>query len=395
MKHYHYTGNGDQGAQLQGWLMAVSRDDAIAQLRSRGVHPYAVKPGPGHIPLKVDEDELLVSLQELASLRRSGMAIDEAVAAVVETAESHSLVRAWQQVHQMVRAGSSLSDAFASVPNAFPGYSVPLIKLGEANGELAEAVSLVANRFEEESSLRSEVRAALTYPVFLIVVSLSVVLFMFVSVVPQFGDIVADSPEEIGGSMKALLVVSNVLLDFAWIWTSLAVLLFGGTVYLWRQGKIQSVIWASLRRLPGIAAVVEAWEVIQFCNSMGHLLAGRVSVLDAIQLSGESISNEHLQKKLVSACDLIRQGESLGRALSAVDVFPKLVVQMVAVGEKSAHLARAMEEISKLYTRRMRESIRKTLSVLEPAVIAVMGIVVGFIIISLLTAIISVNDIPL
>jgi general secretion pathway protein F len=195
--------------------------------------------------------------------------------------------------------------------------------------------------------------------------------------------------------MKALLVVSNVLLDFAWIWTSLAVLLFGGTVYLWRQGKIQSVIWASLRRLPGIAAVVEAWEVIQFCNSMGHLLAGRVSVLDAIQLSGESISNEHLQKKLVSTCDLIRQGESLGRALSAVDVFPKLVVQMVAVGEKSAHLARAMEEISKLYTRRMRESIRKTLSVLEPAVIAVMGIVVGFIIISLLTAIISVNDIPL
>ena len=287
------------------------------------------------------------------------------------------------------------ADAFASVPNAFPGYSVPLIKLGEANGELAEAVSLVANRFEEESSLRSEVRAALTYPVFLIVVSLSVVLFMFVSVVPQFGDIVADSPEEIGGSMKALLVVSNVLLDFAWIWTSLAVLLLGGTVYLWRQGKIQSVIWASLRRLPGIAAVVEAWEVIQFCNSMGHLLAGRVSVLDAIQLSGESISNEHLQKKLVSTCDLIRQGESLGRALSAVDVFPKLVVQMVAVGEKSAHLARAMEEISKLYTRRMRESIRKTLSVLEPAVIAVMGIVVGFIIISLLTAIISVNDIPL
>ena len=162
MKHYHYTGNGDQGAQLQGWLMAASREDAIAQLRSRGVHPYVVKSGPGHVPLKVDEDELLVSLQELASLRRSGMAIDEAVAAVVDTAESKPLVRAWQQVHQMVRAGSSLSDGFASVPNAFPGYSVPLIKLGEANGELAEAIALVANRFEEESTLRSEVRAALT-----------------------------------------------------------------------------------------------------------------------------------------------------------------------------------------------------------------------------------------
>lgn len=395
MKHFHYSGNGSQGVQLQGWLMAESRDDAIAQLRNRGVHPYAVKSGPGHIPLKVDEDELLVSMRELASLRRSGMAIDEAVMAVVETSESKPMVRAWRQVYQMVRAGSSLSDAFASVPDAFPGYSVPLIKLGEANGELAEAVSLVANRLDEESALKSEIRAALTYPAFLVVVSFAVVLFLFVSVVPQFGAIVADSPEELGGSMRVLLGISAVLLEYGWLWTTLGIFLIAGCFYLWQQGRIQSVTWNTLRILPGIKSTVEAWEVIQFCNSMAHLLEGRVSVLDAVQLSAESLSNEHLQSNLSKACDMIRQGESLGNALSTIDIFPKLVVQMVAVGEKSAHLAEAMEEIARLYTRRMRENIRRTLSVLEPAVIAFMGIVVGGIIISLLTAIISVNDIPL
>ena len=118
-------------------------------------------------------------------------------------------------------------------------------------------------------------------------------------------------------------------------------------------------------------------------------------MLDAVQLSGESITNEALQGRLEKARDLIRQGESLGSALATVDLFPKLVVQMITVGEKSAHLANAMEEISQLYTRRMRESIRRSLSVLEPAVIAFMGVVVGGIIISLLSAIISVNDIPL
>ncbi len=395
MKHYHYSGDGDQGVQLQGWLMAASRDDAIAQLRSRGVHPYVVKPGPGYIPLKVDEDELLVSLRELASLRRSGMAIDEAVEAVIDTSESKSLLSGWQQVHQMVRAGSSLSDAFASVPDAFPGYAVPLIKLGEANGELAEAVSLIADRLDEESSLKSEVRAALTYPAFLIVISFSVVIFMLVSVVPQFGSIVADSPDELAGSMRLLLGISAILLDFAWLWIGFGISLVALTVYLWKQGRIQSVMWNALRRLPGVKPVVEAWEVIQFCNSMGHLLTGRVSILDSVQLSAESLGSEYLQARLGGVCDLIRQGESLGHALATMEVFPKLVVQMVAVGEKSAHLADAMKEISRLYTRRMRESINKAMSVLEPAVIAFMGIVVGGIIISLLTAIISINDIPL
>lgn len=395
MKHFHFSGSGDQGLQLQGWLMASDRQDAITQLRNRGVHPFSVKPGPGHIPLKVAEDELLVSMRELASLRRSGMAIDEAVAAVIETAESKPLIKAWQQVVQMVRSGSSLSDAFASVPDAFPAYSVPLIKLGEANGELAEAITIVANRLEEESTLKGEVRAALAYPAFLLVVSFAVVLFLFVSVVPNFGSMVADSPEDIGGSMRVLLGVSSILIDYSWLWIGVFIALVVVAGYLWREGRIQAIAWALLRKLPGVTSVIEAWEVVQFCNSMARLLAGRVSVLDAIRLSGESLGRDDLRQGLSRTCDLVRQGESLGSALATAKIFPKLVVQMISVGEKSAHLSDAMDEISKLYTRRMRESIRKALSILEPAVIAFMGIMVGGIITSLLTAIMSMNDIPL
>ena len=395
MKHFHYSGSGDHGAQQQGWLMAASRDDAIRQLRGRGIHPYSVKSGPGYIPLRVDEDELLISLRELASLRRGGMALDEAVGAVVSTTDSKPLIQAWQQVHGMVRGGSTLSDAFAAVPDAFPGYAVPLVKLGEANGELAEAISLVANRVDEESTLKSEVRAALTYPVFLLVISFAVVVFMLVSVVPNFGEIVAGSPREVGGSMQLLLALSGLLLDYIWLWGAALVALVALVGYLWHQGRIQAVSWRLLRRVPGISSIVEAWEIVQFSNSMTHLLAGRVNVLDAVQLSAEALSREELQHRLGVATDRIRQGESMGAALSEIGVFPGLVTQMITVGEKSANLPDSMREISRLYTRRMRESIRSLMAVLEPAVIAFMGIVVGGIIVSLLSAIISVNDIPL
>lgn len=395
MKYFHYSGSGDQGVHLQGWLMASDREDAIAQLRGRGIHPFSIKPGPGHIALKVDEDELLVSMRELASLRRSGMAIDDAAQAIVETSENKPLIKAWRKVVQMVRSGASLSDSFAAVPDAFPSYSVHLIKLGEANGELAEAITIVANRLEEESSLKSEVRAALAYPAFLLVVSLAVVLFLFVSVVPNFGSMVADTPEELGGSMRVLLGIASILTDYFWLWLTVFILFVGLIVYFWREGRIQSYLWNACRRVPGVTSVVEAWEVVQFCNSMARLLGGRVSILDSVRLSAETIGRDELRRGLFHSCDLVRQGETLGSALSEAKIFPKLVAQMIAVGEKSSHLADAMNEISVLYTRRMRENIRKALSILEPAVIALMGVVVGGIITSLLTAIMSMNDIPL
>ena len=283
MKHFHYTGSSEQGAAHEGWLMAVSREEAVLQLRDRGIHPYTVRAGPGFIPLKVDEDELLVSLRELASLRRSGMAIDEAVSAVTDTAESGHLRNAWQQVHRMVRAGSSLSDALASVPNAFPGYIVPLVKLGEANGELAEALTIAANRLDEEATLKSEVMSALTYPAFLIVVSVAVVVFMLVAVVPEFSSMVEDSPDEVGGSLRVLLGLSALLVEFAWLWGAAALAAVAGFVYFWRQGSIQARAWSLLRRLPGISSIVESWEVVQFCNSMARLLEGRVGVLEALR----------------------------------------------------------------------------------------------------------------
>jgi general secretion pathway protein F len=269
---------------------------------------------------------------------------------------------------------------------------VPLIRLGEANGQIAVAITLTADRLDEESRLQGEVRSALTYPVFLLVTCVSVLLFLFVTVIPKFGTMV--DPDS-GGSMAVLLAISEFLREYLWLWMGGLLVSLVALVYFWKSGQLQVGLWQLMQKIPLIGKIVQAWEVVQFCSSMARLLPGGVSLLDALNLSAEALGRESIRKSLKHCGDMVRQGEGLGTALAAREVFPKLVVQMISVGEKSAHLAASMEEISALYERRMRDGIQRVLSLLEPAVIVIMGVAVGGIMVSLLSAIVTMNDIPI
>lgn len=392
MKHFHFSGKQRQGTLIKGWVLAEDRDDALEQLRSRSVQPYTVAQGPGHIPLKAPVAELLLALRELASLRRSGMAINESVDAVMDAADHAGLKAAWQQVADMLHAGMSLSDAFAAVPDYFPRYAVPLLRLGEANGELAAAITLVADRLDEESKLRSEIRTALAYPSFLLVTCAVVLLFLFTSIIPSFGEMIEGNSSS---SMGFLLSISNVLLDYAWLWIGLVIAAAAMGIYGWQTGRLQAAGWRTFKRMPLVRDILEAWEVVQFCSSMARLLPGGVSVLDALNLSAEAIGSEDKRHALNAVADGVRRGGALGASLAEHEVFPRLVIQMVTAGEAAANLPAGLEEVAALYERRMRDGIQRVMSVLEPAVIAIMGGAVGGIMISLLSAIVDMNDIPI
>jgi len=392
VRHYHFSGRRDQGSLISGWVMAVDREEAVMQLKGRGVQPFTVKVGPGSIALKVPVDELLVNLRELASLRRSGMAVDQAVNAVIETTEDSVLKATWANVVDMLQSGMSLSDAFAAVPTSFPRYAVPLLRLGESNGELAGSIALVADRLDEESSLQADIKSAMTYPIFLLGVCFAVLLFLFMVVIPKFGAMVEPGS---GGSMSFLVAVSSLLREYFWLWGAGLIGAAVWAYYEWSAGRLQRIIWSALQRISVIRSVLESWEVVQFCSSMARLLPGGVLLLDALMLSGESLGRETTRNKISLCVTRVREGGTLGQALAEEAVFPKLVVQMIAVGEKSAHLPLSMEEIARLYERRMRDGIKRVLALLEPAVIVVMGLAVGGIMVSLMSALVSVNDIPI
>lgn len=394
MHYFHYAGTRAQGLSIQGWLLAEDREQAVATLRQRQIQPLFVRQEAGQIPLRAPAEELLATLRELASLRGSGMPLDQSVEAVARTAEHKLLQRAWHQVGQSLRAGLSLSEAMASEPMAFPRYAVPMVRLGEVNGDLRSALNAVAERLEEEMALRSEVRSALTYPAFLLVISAVVLLFLFLVVIPRFGAMVGDMGDGAPSSMLALIAVADFLKHYFWMWGLLLGAMVVLAMHYARSGRLQEMAWRLLQRIPGVSRLLEAWEIVQFCGSMRRLLPEGVSILEAVQLSSEALGRDDKRRQLQFVVRSMRQGDSLAAALEAQEVFPPLVLQMIAVGEAAANLPDSMAEITKLYERRLREGIRRLLALLEPAVIVTMGLLVGGIMVTLLSAIMSMNDLP-
>lgn len=395
MHYFHYAGMRDNGLTIEGWLMAASRDEAIAKLLERKIQPLYVRQGPGQIPLRVPGEELLASLRELSSLRGSGMPLDQALTAVTDTAEHKELKRAWALVGQAVRSGQSLSEAFASAPQAFPRYAVPMVRLGEANGELRSVLSAIADRLEEEMTLQNEVKTALTYPFFLVVVSLAVLMFLFLVVIPKFGEMIADVGDGSTSTLATLVNIANYAREYFWLWGGASVAAIIYLVHQYKQGLLQERLWRLLLRVPGMPGLIDAWEIVQFCGSMRRLLPQGVGILEALQLSSETLAREEVRKRLAFAVGAMRRGETLAAALNQQKVFTPLVLQMIAVGELSASLPESMAEVSKLYERRLREGIRRILALLEPAVIVTLGLMVGGIMVLLMSGIMSMDDLPM
>ena len=395
MNYFHYAGRRDNGLSIRGWLMADDRDAAVVELKRRHIQPLQVRQGPGRIQIKVAIEQVFTSFRELASLRGSGMALDQAVDAVAKTAEHRLLRQAWVEVAQSIRSGLSLSDALASVPQAFPRYAVPMVRLGEANGELRAALNSVANRMEEELQLHNEVKSALTYPAFLIVISLAVLLFLFLVVIPKFGAMVGDMGGEAPASIVALITLAELMQEYFWLWGLLFLAFAAALFHLHREGVLQDRMWQIFQRVPGIKGLIEAWEIVQFCSSMKRLLSQGVGILEALLLSAETLTRQDVSRKLVQAAGTMRRGETLAASLKEQQLFTPLVLQMISVGEAAASLPESMAEISKLYERRLREGIRRVLALLEPAVIVTLGVMVGGIMVSLLSGIMSMNDLPI
>ena len=395
MLYFHYTGRRDNGLNIRGWLMAEDRDAAVDELRKRQIQPMQVRQASGQISTKAPLEEVLTSFRELASLRSSGMALDQAVDSVAKTAEHKLLKQAFLEVAQSIRSGLSLSDALASVPQVFPRYSVPMVRLGEANGELRAVLNSVADRMEEELQLHNEVKSALTYPAFLIVISVSVLLFLFLVVIPKFGAMVGDMGDGGSSSIVALVAVADWLKEYLWLWVGGFSVGIVYLVHLHRQGILQEKLWAILQRIPGIKGLIDAWEIVQFSSSMRRLLSQGVGILEALQLTAETLARQEISQKLYEASSAMRRGETLAKAMADQQLFTPLVLQMVSVGEQASSLPESLEETGKLYQRRLREGIRRALSLLEPAVIVALGIMVGGIMVTLLSGIMSMNDLPI
>ncbi|MDB6427849.1 type II secretion system F family protein [Curtobacterium sp. 20TX0008] len=400
---FDYRGRDGAGKLVKGRLDAASEGAVVQRLRGMGVSPIAIteaKPGTGlQTEIKIPGLEKGVGLKDLAIMSRqastmlsSGLSLLRALTILAGQTENKKLKEILGKVRDDVERGVSFSDAVAKYPVDFPPIMINMIRAGETGGFLDQAMDSIATNFEKEHKLRSTIKSAMTYPVVVLVMSLLAVVVMLVFIVPIFQDMFASLGGQLPLPTRILVQLSHAM---RWAGPILAVLVVVG--WLWYRGNKNTDRFRAFRdpillRMPVFGQLTKKIVIARFARNFSNMIGAGVPILQALKIVGEVSDNFVVQKALDRVAESVRKGESIAEPLAKENVFPPMVAQMIAVGEDAGSLEVMLEKIAIFYDSEVESTTESLTSLIEPLLIAFLGVVVGGMIVALYLPIFQISS---
>ncbi|WP_020208127.1 type II secretion system F family protein [Gilvimarinus chinensis] len=396
MPEYYYKAAKRDGSLVQGSIEADSEVVASGRLRAQGMVVISLAggaSGTGKSSKKgIGKNQVLSFTNELAVLLRAGLPIDRALKVLIDMAPNLAVQQVYEGILGTVKGGKGFSVALAERSDLFDDFYISMIRSGEASGNLASILSRLAAQLENAKQVRSSVVSALIYPAILAVVSVVSVLVMLGFVVPQFEALFADMGESLP-LVTELVIAGGEAIKNNGIFLVVLIGVAGFFVRRWLRTE-QGAAWldAWLLKLPIFGAVVTKYQVARFSRTLGTLLESGVSMLQAISISVQTVSNSVVRRSLEGLAPAVKGGGRVSQALQDSGDFSPMVIQMVRVGEESGQLGDMMIELARIYDDEVSAGVKRSLTLLEPILILGMGGMIGFIIVAILMGILSVND---
>jgi general secretion pathway protein F len=406
MTAYSYRASTAEGKIVEGMMDASDDGTVSLKLQEMGLIPVRIGLESRQTILKreiewpwkrkkVRRKDLLVFTQELHTLVHAGFPLDRSLAVLRQLAESKEMSEVLQGVLKEVKAGKSFSEALGKYPEVFPKVYVNMVKAGEAGGVLEEILNRLNAYLATSDDLRSYIIGALIYPVLLSTVALVSVTILTLFVVPRFTAIFQDMGVPLPLPMAILKGLSEFLLRFWWLVVA-AIVAVSFYFKRFRQSEQGRLKWDRLMlRMPLVGLVLRKMEVARFSRSLGTLLHGGVPLLQAMTIVRDVLGNQSIAMAIEPIRNGIKKGEGIAQPMKQSGVFPPLAMHLIEVGEESGKLDSMLVQVAEVYDVEVRNSIKNLIAFFEPALILLMGLVIGTIVVSMLTAIFSINDIPL
>jgi general secretion pathway protein F len=409
---FAYRAADRRGQTVDGVVEAADLRAAVERLQRETYYPIRVVPRDATEPAgaaatwrpvrlawgarRITGRDLVAFTQRLATLVEAGVPLDRALAIQAELAPTERLRAITRTVLTDVRGGASLADALAKHhPHPFSRLYVNMVRAGERGGVLDTTLQRLAEFLEEGRALREALVSSLIYPALLTVVGAAAVVFLMTFVIPRFADIFRDLGGAIPTPTRVLLAVSEWLQRFWWL-LGLAGLgaALGARLALARPGGRLRVDRLALR-VPLLRDVLLEYEVARLARTLGTLLHSGVPLVGALVLVKETIGNQHLAGAVGELGEGVKRGAGLARPMAAAGIFPSLAIHMVRVGEETGRMEEMLLKVGATFEADTRSRLKRLIALAEPAIILVMGLVVGFIVVAMLLAIFSISEIPL
>jgi len=401
MPLFEYKAVDPSGETVQGTMEAASADLVVLKLQEAGNIPLqARESGSGGFGLAglrfgrrgMNAREVGEFTQQLATLLGAGLPLDRSLQVLLDLAESDRVKRTVAEVRDKVRQGGSLSDALEEQHGAFNRLFVNMVRAGEVGGTLDVTLDRLTDYLERSRALKDSVVSALIYPILLLVLAAGSLILLLVYVIPQFTPIF----EELGGDLpmitKVVLGVGSILQNFWWAIILLTVLvvtqfrrmLADAEKRLAWDGRVLDMKW--------VGDLVGKMETARLTRTLGTLLTNGVPLLSALSIAQNVITNTVLRREVNDATRKVKTGGGLARNLAKGGHFPRLALQMISVGEETGQLDSMLMKVSDTYDIEVRNTIDRLLSVFTPVVTLLLAVMIGTIVMSVLVAILGIND---
>jgi general secretion pathway protein F len=396
MAVFSYRGTDIQGTIMEGAIEAPDQQAAIDRLKNSGIIPLKVFiPGKGlgrSLSLKSAKGDIISFTNELTALLEAGLPLDRSLNILAGIAESKQNQAVIQDILRSIREGGSFSDALLRHPRVFSRLYVNMVRAGEAGGILVEVLDKLNEFLESTKELKEQVLTSMIYPIILVSTGGLSIIILLTYVLPKFSFIFSEMGSSLPLSTQILLSASQGLKTYWWIF--LALFILGGFFFRATIKSEQGRLYWDRFKLTLMGDIIRKLETARFCRTLGTLLRSGVPLLQALKNSRDVVTNQTIALALDNIAQGIKEGKGISLPLAKADVFPPLALSMIKVGEETGQLDKMLMQVAVTYEKSLRISIKRFVGFLEPAMILGMGLVIGFIVLSMLMAIFSMTELP-
>ena len=408
MAAYSYKAADSAGKIVTGIIEAEGEKKVVAELHTRGLIPIRIALAKGNgkrLGLNVSEQllnlfhgvsskDVMAFTQDLATLLDAGLPVDRALSLLIESTEKDRFQKVIGDILKTVQGGGYLSDALAKHPKAFSSFYVSMVRAGEAGGVLEAVLSRLGEFLESAQELKDYIKSAMVYPIFLVCVGGLSIIVLLTFVIPKFSIIFSDMGQAIPLSTRFLLGVSHLLQSYWW-----AILMAIGAGYFAFKKYLNTPAGRlnfdrKKMSFPVAGELIKKIEVARFARTLGTLTKSGVPILQALMLVKDIIGNKIVSGAMETVYTRVKEGDRLSKPLRDTGIFPPLAIQMITVGEETGRLDRMLLRVAESYEKMVRNMVKRLISLLEPTMILLMGLVVGFVVVSMLMAVFSMNEMP-
>jgi general secretion pathway protein F len=405
MAFFQYRAADQAGKVVEGVMEADAENSVVARLREMGCIPLriampseraisATRQQPLFARHRVSQQQLLQFTRELGTLLSAGLPLDRSLSILGGLFEGSELSKILRSLVEAVRAGKSLAVSMGEHPDIFPRIYVNMIRAGEAGGILESALRYLTEYLENTMSLKEDVKSALIYPMILASFAGLSLTVLFIFVIPKFAVIFRDNSKAIPWLTKMVIGFSQLLTEYGWLILLVMVGSGVGLLFYIRSPEGRGEWDRLCLRAWLLGDLVRKFETARFARTLSALIKGGVPLLDALGTVQGVVSNRLLVRAIGQVQVRVREGKGMARPLSESGLFPALALNMIAVGEETGKLDGLLAEVANYYDQEVKRSTKRLTSLLEPVLILGMGLIIAVVVISMLLAIFSINDLP-